>query len=320
MPKVVYSADDLPENQRLDYWQNAISESFVRLDCLDLPDTPFRGRVASSMAGQVVFSHVDTVAQDVHRTPKLIRGDDAAVFLISFQVKGRGVIAQDGRQAVLNAGDFALYDSTRPYSLHFDADFEQLVLHMPRALLAARLGRCEALTARRVGARVALAGLASDFVVKLVPLLNRAEAQPAEKLGRIALDLVSVAFSAMAERDPLAQGWAAEGILRRAKELVEARLHEDDLSTPALAADLGISPRRLQEAFASEGTSPTAWLWKRRLERARDMLSDPASAATSISEVAFACGFRDSAHFSHRFRARFEVSPREWRQGQGARS
>lgn len=313
MAKVVYSADDLPEGQRLDYWQSAISEAFVRLDCTDEPEIPFRGRLASATAGDVVFSHVDTVAQDVHRTHKLIRGDDAEVFLISFQLRGQGLVRQDGREAALKAGDFVLYDSTRPYSLHFGDSFEQLVIHMPRGTLASRVGRCDALTALAVDEGVALGRLASDFATGLAPLLHSLDREPAQKLGRIALDLVSVAFSSLAGQNPLAQGWAGEGVLRRAKELMESRLHESGLSTSALATALGLSPRRLQEVFALEGTTPTAWLWERRLQRARRLLRDPASASASISDVAFACGFSSSAHFSHRFRARFDVSPRQWR-------
>jgi len=53
----------------------------------------------------------------------------------------------------------------------------------------------------------------------------------------------------------------------------------------------------------------------RRLDATRRDLCDPALAARSISEIAFAWGFNDAAHFSRAFRARFGRSPRELRAG-----
>ena len=52
-------------------------------------------------------------------------------------------------------------------------------------------------------------------------------------------------------------------------------------------------------------------MWDRRLERSREALM--AGNGASISEIAFACGFNSSAHFSRAFKAKYEVSPRELR-------
>ena len=51
--------------------------------------------------------------------------------LDSIQTAGTGRISQDGRSTELHPGDFALYDSTRPYELAFDDDFQQYVLMLP---------------------------------------------------------------------------------------------------------------------------------------------------------------------------------------------
>jgi len=51
-----------------------------------------------------------------------------------------------------------------------------------------------------------------------------------------------------------------------------------------------------------------------RLERCRRDLLDPAHAARHISDIAFAWGFNDLAHFSRIFKQRFGASPREWRE------
>ena len=37
--------------------------------------------------------------------------------LVSLQIGGQTLLTQDGREALLRPGDFALYDSERPYAL-----------------------------------------------------------------------------------------------------------------------------------------------------------------------------------------------------------
>jgi AraC-like DNA-binding protein len=51
-----------------------------------------------------------------------------------------------------------------------------------------------------------------------------------------------------------------------------------------------------------------------RLLAARRLLSSPAYADLSITEIGFECGFSSSSHFSTEFRKRFGTSPSNYRQ------
>jgi hypothetical protein len=55
---------------------------------------------------------------------------------------------------------------------------------------------------------------------------------------------------------------------------------------------------------------------KRRLDRSAGYLVDPKYERLSISEISFACGFSDPAHFSRTFKARFATSPKDYRKNQ----
>jgi AraC-like DNA-binding protein len=66
--------------------------------------------------------------------------------------------------------------------------------------------------------------------------------------------------------------------------------------------------------MAAEQTSFRSYVQVQRLERCRRDLSDPAHAARHVSDIAFAWGFNDLAHFSRIFKQRFGASPREWRE------
>jgi AraC-like DNA-binding protein len=93
------------------------------------------------------------------------------------------------------------------------------------------------------------------------------------------------------------------------------RLRDPSFGVAELAAALRLSPSTLHRVWGGEACSLSDWLWAQRLDATRRDLCDPALAARSISEIAFAWGFNDAAHFSRAFRARFGRSPRELRAG-----
>ncbi|MCK0745269.1 helix-turn-helix transcriptional regulator [Chromohalobacter nigrandesensis] len=91
---------------------------------------------------------------------------------------------------------------------------------------------------------------------------------------------------------------------------------EADLAAPWRVRDWAARCHMTEAAFARRfraltGISPHAWLIERRLQRACALMQDP---HRPLTEIAQACGFHDSAHFSRAFRARHALSPREWRQ------
>ena len=137
------------------------------------------------------FSNVRSEGQIVKRTRTRIRRAREEVMLISLQVSGVGLVAQDGREARLEPGDFACYDSTRPYTLRFNAEFEQLVLHMPRDAMVRRIGRTETWTARRVEAASPVGSLVLPFVRRTAAIVSDVAPATASRLSETCLSLVN---------------------------------------------------------------------------------------------------------------------------------
>ena len=150
------STEAVPRNQRLAYWTDMICNVYVQLGCDPVREGPagdFTGSIRRHALPSLDVSVVNSGAQSVMRTPGHIARSTDAYFLVGIQTAGRGVVRQDGRDAVLSVGDFALYDSTRPYRLQFDDDFEQIVLKLPGERLRSELRDTEALTATTVSGR-----------------------------------------------------------------------------------------------------------------------------------------------------------------------
>jgi transcriptional regulator GlxA family with amidase domain len=82
---------------------------------------------------------------------------------------------------------------------------------------------------------------------------------------------------------------------------------EEPLPRKALAERAGVSLRQLERLCITHlGISVAEAYLRIRLDRARELLE---STGLSVTEVAIACGFRSPAHFSRRFRDRFELAP-----------
>jgi AraC-binding-like domain len=143
------STVDVPVGDAFAYWRELICATFVRLTAEPVGDGQFRGRIEHVPCGDVELSTVVANSQIVRRTRALIQRDNEEYLLSSIQLDGRLRIEQDGRIAVLSAGDMAFYDSTRPYSLQSDEPSSQLVIQVPKR----ELSICDTrrLTARTLG-------------------------------------------------------------------------------------------------------------------------------------------------------------------------
>lgn len=93
--------------------------------------------------------------------------------------------------------------------------------------------------------------------------------------------------------------------------LMEANF-EEPLTAIELADLAGLSLRQVQRMFRkSLGTTPTKYYLRMRLQRARELLLQ---SEMSITQIAIACGFQSTCHFSKSYRALYGCTPRSERQ------
>ena len=79
-----------------------------------------------------------------------------------------------------------------------------------------------------------------------------------------------------------------------------------------LLIDFGFyEPCQVQKLFTARGSTCSEFIYLLRLDHAAHLLHRRASLETSqpLSEIAYACGFRDYTHFARRFRHRFGYPP-----------
>lgn len=141
-------------------------------------------------------------------------------------------------------------------------------------------------------------------------MLNLIAARHGEDLSQIVADqmvYISVRDGSAEQRVSLqARSGGRSERLAKAIELMRKSI-EEPLLTSAIAREVGVSPRQLERLFGKHlNTSPRKYMLELRLERARHLLLQT---ELSILEVALACGFENSGHFSRVYRTAFGVAP-----------
>jgi len=294
--------------ERLRYW-NSVADEVFNGTFVNAESHRFEGEMWSWRLGDLDMIRTRSVAAAVGRRP-LVTQEERVI--MHMQWRGSGEHRQRHREARLGPGDFIFASPHEPYSFDL-APHEMMVVEFPRRAFIDRVPDLDDLLAKPLSGSTPAARVFSDFLLSLWRQAHDgAIRDPAwgEGMSRIFYDLAAMAVHE-AKRGP--ESHAAPELHRRAMALIDAHLADPKLRSVSVATELGTSVRTVQNLFAELGTTPTAAILERRLERAADKLvADPRA---TITQVAFAHGFNDSAYFSRCFRKKFGVSPREWRLG-----
>lgn len=298
----------LSQADRVCFWADLVCDTFVELDCAVAAPDVFHGKIDRLQVGELEFSHVTSSQHVVTRTRTRIAHSNRDDFLLSLQTSGRGILSQGGRQAVLQAGDFAIYDTSRPYDLRFDADFSQLVLRLPRRVVTSRIAEIERLTAQSITGARGIGKLAAAFLQQLHAQLAELDPLTLPRVQASAVDLIA---AAVAEQAGLPTDTSEYHILlrRRVGAYIDRNLADPRLSCETIAAAHGISARHLRKVFETASLSLSELIWARRLEQARRDLTDPLQAHVSVTRIGYDVGFKDAAHFSRAFKSAFGETP-----------
>lgn len=107
----------LPPSENFDAWREAVSKAFVPLNARSRTEGAFGGVLANHAVGTMQFTDVAGAAVDAFRSAHPIRRFDPGYLKLGIQLRGYCLLTQDGPEAPLTPGDFALYDTRRPLTM-----------------------------------------------------------------------------------------------------------------------------------------------------------------------------------------------------------
>ncbi len=308
-----HSTDEVHPRERVAFWREVCTKAYVRHQFSSGLGTSFAGTIRAGLLTDMGVSTFECDPCRVERTARDASRDDADDIHICFNLTGKSIVEQNGREAVNAAGSLILLETRRPFAAVFEAKTKSNGFTIPRRLLEARLGNASSFTARAIDMHNPLAKITAAFFAMLPACIDGIDVAAASKITEQALDLLALTFSMATQYGGFTLSSAKTIALMRLKSVIDARLSDPELGPALAAAAAGLSVRYANLLLAEEGTSIQRYIVARRLDRCRRSLEDPAQAHRMIGDIAYSWGFSDLTHFCRRFKAEFGFSPREYR-------
>lgn len=292
----IFHTASIRKEARLEYWNRVANSAFGAMHI-----EPSSQRFTGCMKRRI-FRGVELVS--VESTPVSVEGlsgsNRCGIFLLLSQ-QGSCRLEQQGRQAVLRAGELTALYADEPYLIESSQDHVTHILYLPGRQLEQTLEGHIA-----VAHPTDECDLLATFVRRLASLDAR-QPEPGN-LMQTTRDLIELNWPSTRKR-PSRIGAAAWE--QHVRQYVEQHLGEPELNAERVAKALGITSRYVQMIFARMQTTASQYILERRLQLVAERLST--DTVTRISDLALEAGFSDLSHFCRRFRTRFGVSARKFR-------
>jgi AraC-like DNA-binding protein len=281
----------------------------IRLD--DGPTA--RDEIIAGTIGAVRVLRVSSGPGEARRTRSQIGRAESDGYQLFVQAHGSVQATQNGREVELGPGDLSLTELSRPFHCVHPTR-SAVLLRFPRPLLPLPEGEVADVLNTRIPGDRGPAALVSTLARRLPGHLDDDTADGGARLGTAVLDLFAAALATRTGRDgALLPGSRRRALLTRVHAFIEARLADPAL-TPATVADAHfISVRYLHKLFEAERVTVAGTIRRRRLERCRHDLLDPALADRPASAIAARWGLVNPAHFNRLFRDAYHLPPAEFR-------
>jgi AraC-like DNA-binding protein len=249
---------------------------------------PGQARLLNEQVGGCLVGSMDSVgptAYQARRTPAMIRRSDPELVYLALSTAGLVRMSQERAEAVLYPGQMTIYHTSRPYNgecrpagAHASS---AVFVAVARAHLPTRPRQLHELTATVLRVPDPVARLVGGCLRRVAADAVGCPPASASNVDGLVVDLIAMLLAAAegstAPVDPRGQ---RRMLLLQAKAHIGRHLCDPTLSPPTIAAALHVSLRTLYRAFDEQEQSVAIWIQRRRLERCRRDLADPAQAAT----------------------------------------
>ncbi|SAL25181.1 AraC family transcriptional regulator [Caballeronia arvi] len=307
-----FSTQAFARERQLLAWRDRVGHVVDVLPAKDQIERGFSGNIDLHAAGGLVFTEARTEALVLERSIARVSTDTRRDFAFHVYAEGEtgnvsGLSVK--RSARGSVRGIAAFDPNQRFRIERPA-CRVLTMFVPRAIVAAHVGDCDALHGRVVPDDAPLARVLFehfDATARGLPALDRPDAIDALDAGARLL-LAAFADKPHALHD--ARAALQMAVKEQVKRYVDTHLHEADLTPTKIVEALALKRATIYRWFEQEG-GLAAYIRHRRLREAADEIARFPN--LQIADIAFGLGFKSASDFTRAFRRAFDVSPLEMR-------
>ncbi|SFB53676.1 AraC-type DNA-binding protein [Pseudomonas sp. NFIX10] len=308
------STQAIPEGERLDFWRDLIGRMFMPLECAAGAGTSFSADLHHAPVGALDLMTMAASPHAVTRSARLARKSDADYFMVSYQISGHGYLKQEDKESKQKAGDFVVYDSTRPFDMEYDGNFSKYILRIPRRLLNAHISSPEKLCGLTIDSKASPSILLGGMLRSLAENNIELTSPVSDSIANALIELVVGGLQSLPQSRQCEVSRLHMFHISRVKNYVIQNLRDPSLNVEKVAMDLKMSVSSLYRIFGHEEQPLSQWIWSQRLQLCQKDLKSHALKGKNIGEIAFDWGFSNCTHFSRAFKRETGMTPKEFRQ------
>ncbi|QPF83620.1 AraC family transcriptional regulator [Bradyrhizobium genosp. L] len=308
-----FSTAHFGARDRLPIFREQIGRMIVKLDTEPLGDGGFHAEAnVRELAGLGMGSWACSNLK-IARPRELLDGTDDLVLTII--TSGNTRASQRGRDIELGPGEAVLQSSAEAGNMIVPAAPSRFFgLRLPRKALAPLVRDPEDMLMRPLPANTEAMRLLALYARELDDGYQLSTPDLAEAVVKHLTDLGALIIGANRDgAEVVEERGLAAARLTAVKADIAENLSYGDLSLPAVASRLKLTPRHIQRLFEGAGSTFSEFVLGQRLARAHRLLTDPRRIDTTIGTIAFESGFGDLSYFNRTFRRHYGATPSEIR-------
>jgi AraC-like DNA-binding protein len=296
-------------------WHHTIEDLFGAGENCIGDDLPFCGDIRHGTLGQIEVSRVASSREISRRTRQHVSSDNHDTYVLVHGISGDVSLQQRAVRTQIVPRSFVFYCASRPYEWQHMNMAEVRNIAVPGSLLKARLRNVDQYAGRSFTDTVGMWRILAEMMDTSLGELEAIPEAASYQLGAQIVDLLALTLEGDG-RLSLSGASSRAGIYRRCVGFIRGNIVDGDLGPDLIAGAVGLSVRSLHRIFAENDATVTECIREARLAASLTHLQNPGGAEISISEIAHRTGFRSHSHFSHAFRAKFGMTPTDWRRRQ----
>ena len=164
-----------------DETRRRFTETTVPLICTSTEQQTFRTAVSGAMIGGIVFNAIGGSRHTVEQPEQHGGSETGANTMIHIQLSGESALTQDGRSAVVRAGDITAYSAARPFRL--DHGGESLIVRIPHHALPVPVSTLDEVVAVRFARERPLVGIVHPLAAQLGRTVHRLQGGAGRRLA-----------------------------------------------------------------------------------------------------------------------------------------
>lgn len=290
--------------------------------------TGIEGQKATYPPGIIPVSNVQMAGANQSKTRPLILlvedNADVVAYTASCLPDYRLAVGKDGREGFEIAAemipDLIITDVMMPFVDGFELcrrlRLDERTSHIPVIMLTAKAGFESKMEGLLQGADAYLEKPFNreELLVRIKKLLELRQSLQQHYLKKAGLNNPGITIAkeeVISMDEPVVQKEMEDEFVKKVRLAVEANLSDAEFTIEQLCRQVFMSHSQLHRKLdALTGCSPNKFIRMIRLNKAKDMLQQPAN---SISSIAFECGYNDPGYFSRVFKQEYGETPQEWR-------